>query len=172
MLHLKISNCRCPNIMINRLFSSKLLACYSKWCPCPRTNYSKNLKHPIIYSLICFVLILSTKLVMASAPNISWISSSMGSQQRLNARNVHGKTTTAASPTTTATATATATRTAKNDRSRLAKQQLYTCIMYISLPSWDDCHVKLPVFTFCGWREHKTTTLFLFSSTSIQSFRI
>ena len=159
MLHLKISNCRCPNIMINRLFSSKLLACYSKWCPCPRTNYSKNLKHPIIYSLICFVLILSTKLVMASAPNISWISSSMGSHQKLNARNVHSK-------------TATATRTAENDRVRLAKQQLYTCIMYISLPSLDDCHVKLPVFTFCGWREHKTTTLFLFSSTSIQSFRI
>ena len=92
MLHWKTNNCRCPNIMFNRLFSSKLLACYSKWFPCPRTNYSKNLKHPIIYSLICFVLRLSTKLVMASAPNISWISCSMGSQQGLNARNVHGKT--------------------------------------------------------------------------------
>ena len=32
--------------------------------------------------------------------------------------------------------------------------------------------VKRPNFTFCGGREHKTTTSFFFSWTSIQSFKI
>ena len=44
--------------------------------------------------------------------------------------------------------------------------------LYISLPSLYDYDVKIPSFTFCGGREHKTTTLFFFSSTPITSFRI
>ena len=35
-----------------------------------------------------------------------------------------------------------------------------------------DVGVKVPNFTFCQGREHKTTTFFLFSWTLIQSFRI
>ena len=44
--------------------------------------------------------------------------------------------------------------------------------MYISLPSLHYYDVKMPNFTFCGGREHKTTTFFFFLWTSIQSFRI
>ena len=55
---------------------------------------------------------------------------------------------------------------------RLAKKQLCTLFLYISLPSLHDYDVKMPNFTFCGGREHKTTTLFFFSWTSILSFRI
>ena len=46
------------------------------------------------------------------------------------------------------------------------KQQLCTCItlfLYISLSSLHDYDMKMPNFTFCGERDHKTTTLFLFS---------
>ena len=53
----------------------------------------------------------------------------------------------------------------KSNRFRLAKQQLCTCNtlkLYISLPSLYDYDVKMPNFTFCGKREHKTTTLFFF----------
>ena len=63
----------------------------------------------------------------------------------------------------------------KSNRFRLAKQQLCMCITlfwYISLPPWHDYDVKLPNFTFCGGRKHKTTTLFFFSQTLIQSFSI
>ena len=34
---------------------------------------------------------------------------------------------------------------------------------HISLPSSHDYDMKLPNFTFCGGREHMTTTLFSFS---------
>ena len=75
-----------------------------------------------------------------------------------------------------ATTTGTSTKTAKkSNRFRLAKQQLCMCITlfwYISLPSWHDYDVKLLNFTFCGGRKHKTTTLFFFSQTLIQSFSI
>ena len=43
--------------------------------------------------------------------------------------------------------------------------------LYISLPSLHDSEVKMPNFTFCGEREHKATTCFVFFWTSIQSFR-
>ena len=43
---------------------------------------------------------------------------------------------------------------------------------YISLPSLPDYDVKQLNFTFCGGRQHKTTTFFFFSSTLIQSFTI
>ena len=51
----------------------------------------------------------------------------------------------------------------KRNRFRSAKQQLCTCItlfLYISLPSLHDYNVKVPNFTFCRGREHKTTFLF------------
>ena len=44
--------------------------------------------------------------------------------------------------------------------------------LYISLPSLHDYDVKIPNFMFYGGREHKTTTFFFFSWTSIQFFRI
>ena len=59
----------------------------------------------------------------------------------------------------------TATRTAKKQSVWLAKQQLCKCItlfLYISLPSLPDYNVKVPEFTFCRGREHKTTTFFSF----------
>ena len=67
----------------------------------------------------------------------------------------------------------------KNNRFRLANNfarafahASHFWILYVSLPSLHDCDVKMPSSTFCGEREHKTTTLFLFSWTSIQSFKI
>ena len=51
-------------------------------------------------------------------------------------------------------------------RFRLAKQQLRTCITLFCtffLLSLHDYNVKVPYFTFCRGREHKTTTLFFFS---------
>ena len=36
----------------------------------------------------------------------------------------------------------------------------YDAFLYISLPSLHDYDVKLPHFTFCGGREHKTSTFF------------
>ena len=53
----------------------------------------------------------------------------------------------------------------KNNRFRLAKQQLYRCIMafmYISLPLLHDYNVKPSGFTFYRGREHKTTIFFFF----------
>ena len=38
-----------------------------------------------------------------------------------------------------------------------------TLFLYISLSSLHDYDMKMPNFTFCGERDHKTTTLFLFS---------
>ena len=35
--------------------------------------------------------------------------------------------------------------------------------LHISLPSLNDYNVKLPNFTFCRGREHKTSTFFFFS---------
>ena len=67
----------------------------------------------------------------------------------------------------------------KNNRFRLANNfarafahASHFWILYVSLPSLHDCDVKMPSSTFCGEREHKTTTLFLFSWTSKQSFKI
>ena len=50
----------------------------------------------------------------------------------------------------------------KSNRFRLAKQQLHVhhAFLYISLPSLHDYDETLPNFTFCGEREHTTTTLF------------
>ena len=44
--------------------------------------------------------------------------------------------------------------------------------LYTSLLSLHDYDVKLPLFTFCGGREHKTAIFFFFFGTSIHSFRI
>ena len=59
----------------------------------------------------------------------------------------------------------------RSNRFRLAEQQLCTRsgFLYISLPSLHDYDVKIPNFTFCGGREHKTTTFFFYSWTSVQS---
>ena len=58
-----------------------------------------------------------------------------------------------------------------SNRFRLAQQQLCTWsrFLYISLPSLHDYDVKIPNFTFCGGHEHKTTTFFFYSWTSVQS---
>ena len=45
-------------------------------------------------------------------------------------------------------------------------------ILYVSLQSLHGLDVEMASSTFCWEREHKTTTLFLFSWTSIQSFKI
>ena len=49
---------------------------------------------------------------------------------------------------------------------------VHHAFLYISFPSLHDYDVKFPNFTFCGGREHKTTTFFFFLRTSIQSFRV
>ena len=49
---------------------------------------------------------------------------------------------------------------------------VHHAFLYIFLPSLHGYDVKLPNFTFCGGRERKTTTLFFFSWTLIQSVRI
>ena len=49
---------------------------------------------------------------------------------------------------------------------------VHVAFLYISLPSLHDYDVNLPNFTFCQGREHKATTFFFFSWTSIQSLRI
>ena len=41
----------------------------------------------------------------------------------------------------------------------------------MALPSLHDYDVKMPNFTYCGVREHKTTTLFFFSWTSLPSYK-
>ena len=41
--------------------------------------------------------------------------------------------------------------------------KITTLHMHISLPSLHDCEVKVPNFTFCGVREHKTIIFFFFS---------
>ena len=55
----------------------------------------------------------------------------------------------------------------KTNRFRLAKQQLCTCITFfctfLSAVVPHDYNVKVPNFTFCRVREHKTTTFFFFS---------
>ena len=43
---------------------------------------------------------------------------------------------------------------------------------YIPLPSLHDYDLKVPNFTFCGRRKHKTTIFFFSSWTLMQSFRI
>ena len=50
--------------------------------------------------------------------------------------------------------------------------QVHHAFLYISSSSLHDYDVKMPIFTFCGGREHKTTTFSFFSWTSIRSFTI
>ena len=40
---------------------------------------------------------------------------------------------------------------------------MHHAFLYLSFPSWHDYNVNLPNFTFCGGRDNKTTTSFLFS---------
>ena len=54
---------------------------------------------------------------------------------------------------------ATATRTAEGKKRTL---HVYHVFLYISLPSLHDYNVKLPIFTFCGGREHNITVFFFF----------
>ena len=59
------------------------------------------------------------------------------------------------------------------DRFKLAAQRLCTCIttlFYISLPSWDDCDVKPPYFTFYGGHENEITIFFSFFWSWTRSF--
>ena len=62
--------------------------------------------------------------------------------------------------------TATSTRTAKKavgldwQNNNFAREHAF---LYISLQSQHDNDVKMPNFTFCREREHKTTTVFFFS---------
>ena len=66
---------------------------------------------------------------------------------------------------TTATAARTSKKKNNTDRFKLAAQRLCTCIttlLYISLPSWDDCDVKPPYFTFYGGHENEITIFFSF----------
>ena len=39
--------------------------------------------------------------------------------------------------------------------------------LYISLPTLHEYDAKMPIFTFCGGREHNTTTFFFFSWTPV-----
>ena len=41
----------------------------------------------------------------------------------------------------------------------------------MALPSLHDYDVKMPNFTYCGGREHTTTTLFFFAWTSLPSYK-
>ena len=49
---------------------------------------------------------------------------------------------------------------------------MHHAFLFISLPSLHDRDVKVPNFTFWQGGEHKRSTFFAFSWTSIQSFRI
>ena len=53
-----------------------------------------------------------------------------------------------------------------NENGRRQKKRtllVYHVFLYISLPSLQDYNVKLPIFTFCGGREHNITVFFSFS---------
>ena len=50
--------------------------------------------------------------------------------------------------------------------------QVHDSFWYFCFPSLHDNNVRVPNFTFCRGREHKTTTFVFFSWTLIQSFRI
>ena len=67
----------------------------------------------------------------------------------------------------------TSTRTAKKKQKlqigKTATLHVHHAFLYISLPSLHDYDVEVPKFTFCGGREHKTTTfLVILSRTSIK----
>ena len=47
--------------------------------------------------------------------------------------------------------------------SKTTTLHVHHAVLYISLPSLHNCNVKVPNFTFCRGREHKTTTFFFFS---------
>ena len=49
---------------------------------------------------------------------------------------------------------------------------VHHAFLYIYLLLLHDYNVKVPKFAFCQGQEHKTTTVFFFSWTLIQSFRI
>ena len=46
--------------------------------------------------------------------------------------------------------------------SKTTTLHVHHAFLYISLPSLHDYNVKVPNFTFCRGREHKTTTFFSF----------
>ena len=74
-----------------------------------------------------------------------------------------------------ATTTGTSARKAKQDSVKIGQTttlHVHHAFLYISLPSLHDYDVKMPNFTSCGGHEHKTTTLFFFSWTSLPAFRI
>ena len=64
----------------------------------------------------------------------------------------------------------------KSNMFRLAKQQLCTCNTLVCTfhcrRSTTTTDVKVPYFTFCRGREHRTTSFFFYSRTLVQSFRI
>ena len=47
--------------------------------------------------------------------------------------------------------------------SKTTTLHVHHAFLYISLPSLPDYNVKVPEFTFCRGREHKTTTFFSFA---------
>ena len=47
----------------------------------------------------------------------------------------------------------------ERQKSKTTTLHVHHAFLYISLPSLHDYDVKMPNFTFCGEREHKTTTL-------------
>ena len=55
---------------------------------------------------------------------------------------------------------------------KITTLHVHHAFWYLTLSSLHDYYMKLPYFTFCRGREHKTTTFFFFSCTLIQSFRI
>ena len=46
--------------------------------------------------------------------------------------------------------------------SKTTTLHMHHAFLYISVPSLPDYNVKVPEFTFCRGREHKTTTFFSF----------
>ena len=44
--------------------------------------------------------------------------------------------------------------------SKTTTLHVHHAFLYISLPSMHEYDVKMPIFTFCGGREHNTTTFF------------
>ena len=56
--------------------------------------------------------------------------------------------------------------------SKTTTLHVHQACSYIPLPSLHDYDLKVPNFTFCGGRKHKTTIFFFSSWTLMQSFRI
>ena len=47
--------------------------------------------------------------------------------------------------------------------SKTTTLHVHRAFLCISLPTLHEYDVKMPIFTFCGGRQHKTTTFFFFS---------